>query len=57
MQKEIRELAIRLLFFSDWRIQPLELAESMVRSAGQVDAILYGGDDVVRFAVILFGIR
>ncbi len=41
---------LRIFFFSDWRIQPLELAEELIRSVAPVDVILYGGDDVARFA-------
>src|SRR5260370_21179746 len=40
---------LRIFFFSDWRIQPLELAEDLIRSAAPVDIIVYGGDDVARF--------
>src|SRR5713101_1829615 len=41
---------LRIFFFSDWRIQPLELAEELIRSVAPVDVIVYGGDDVARFA-------
>lgn len=41
--------SLRIFFFSDWRIQPLELAEELIRSIGSVDLIVYGGDDVARF--------
>ncbi len=40
---------LRIFFFSDWRIQSLELAEELIRSVAPVDIIVYGGDDVVRF--------
>lgn len=40
---------LRIFFFSDWRIQSLELAEELIRSVAPVDVIVYGGDDVVRF--------
>lgn len=41
--------SFRIFFFSDWRIQPLDLAEAMLESVSPVDLIAYGGDDVVRF--------
>jgi Icc-related predicted phosphoesterase/uncharacterized protein YprB with RNaseH-like and TPR domain len=41
---------LRIFFFSDWRIQSLELAEELIRSVAPVDIIIYGGDDVARFA-------
>lgn len=34
--------ALRIFFFSDWRIQPLELAEELIKSAGPLDVIVYG---------------
>ncbi len=43
---------LRIFFFTDWRVAPLELAEAMLEAAGPVDLILYGGDDVARFAPI-----
>ncbi|RAQ98389.1 ribonuclease H-like domain-containing protein [Thermogemmatispora tikiterensis] len=42
---------MRIFFFSDWRIQELELAEQLLRSVAPVDVIVYGGDDVRRFQV------
>ncbi|MBE3566143.1 MAG: ribonuclease H-like domain-containing protein [Thermogemmatispora sp.] len=42
---------MRIFFFSDWRIQRLELAEQLLRSVAPVDVIVYGGDDVRRFLV------
>jgi Icc-related predicted phosphoesterase len=42
--------ALRILFFSDWRIQSLELAEVLIQSVAPLDVIVYGGDDVARFA-------
>jgi Icc-related predicted phosphoesterase/uncharacterized protein YprB with RNaseH-like and TPR domain len=42
--------ALRILFFSDWRIQSLELAEALIQSVAPLDVIVYGGDDVARFA-------
>ena len=41
---------LRIFFFSDWRIQSLELAEELIQSVAPVDVIVYGGDDVARFA-------
>ncbi|BCL79668.1 hypothetical protein ccbrp13_21330 [Ktedonobacteria bacterium brp13] len=41
---------LRIFFFSDWRIQSLELAEKLIQSIAPVDIIVYGGDDVARFA-------
>lgn len=40
---------LRIFFFSDWRIQSLELAEELIQSVAPVDVIVYGGDDVARF--------
>ena len=40
---------LRILFFSDWRIQPLDLLEKMLDEVGPIDLIIYGGDDVDRF--------
>ena len=40
---------LRIMFFSDWRLQPLDLAEAMLEAAEPVDLILYGGDDIRRF--------
>src|SRR5260370_15400861 len=40
---------LRIFFFSDWRIQSLELAEELIQSVAPVDVIVYGGDDVTRF--------
>ncbi|WP_376796589.1 ribonuclease H-like domain-containing protein [Thermogemmatispora sp.] len=40
---------MRIFFFSDWRIQQLELVERLLRSVAPVDVIVYGGDDVRRF--------
>ena len=42
---------LRIFFFSDWRVQSLELAEELIRSVAPVDIIVYGGDDVVRFVL------
>jgi len=41
--------ALRIFFFSDWRIQPIEWVEAMLAEAGSVDLIVYGGDDLRRF--------
>jgi Icc-related predicted phosphoesterase/uncharacterized protein YprB with RNaseH-like and TPR domain len=41
---------LRLFFFSDWRLQPLELVDALLEAAGPIDLVLYGGDDVCRFA-------
>ncbi len=40
---------LRILFFSDWRIQPIEWVEAMLADAGDIDLIVYGGDDLLRF--------
>jgi len=43
---------LRIVFFSDWRAQPLALISTILRSlsaAEPVDVVLYGGDDVGRF--------
>lgn len=40
---------MRIFFFSDWRIQSLDLAEELIQSVAPVDVIVYGGDDVARF--------
>src|SRR6266851_2155092 len=40
---------LRIFFFSDWRIQSLDLAEELIQSVAPVDVIVYGGDDVARF--------
>lgn len=42
---------LRVFFFSDWRVQPLMLAERMLESVAPVDLVLYGGDDVERLAL------
>ncbi len=42
---------LRIFFFSDWRIQPLDLAEELIQSVAPVDVIVYGGDDIARFAL------
>jgi Icc-related predicted phosphoesterase/uncharacterized protein YprB with RNaseH-like and TPR domain len=42
---------LRIFFFSDWRIQSLALAEELIQSVAPVDVIVYGGDDVARFAL------
>jgi Icc-related predicted phosphoesterase/uncharacterized protein YprB with RNaseH-like and TPR domain len=39
----------RIFFFSDWRLQPLDLIEDMLRSVAPVDLVVYGGDDTDRF--------
>jgi Icc-related predicted phosphoesterase/uncharacterized protein YprB with RNaseH-like and TPR domain len=39
----------RILFFSDWRIQPIDWVETMLVDAGDIDLIVYGGDDLLRF--------
>ncbi len=41
---------MRILFFSDWRIQPMEWIDRMLDESGDVDFIVYGGDDTRRFA-------
>ncbi len=41
--------ALRIFFFSDWRIQPIEWVDAMLAEAGPVDLIVYGGDDLIRF--------
>lgn len=41
---------MRILFFSDWRIQPMEWIDRMLDEAGDIDFIVYGGDDTRRFA-------
>ncbi len=41
--------SLKLFFFSDWRIQSLDLTEQILRSVAPVDVIVYGGDDVSRF--------
>ena len=43
---------LKVFFFSDWRIQPLELAEDLIRSVAPLDLIIYGGDDVSRFVPV-----
>ncbi len=40
---------LRIFFFSDWRVQSLELAEELIQSVAPVDVIVYGGDDLARF--------
>ncbi len=45
------EKLLRIFFFSDWRIQSLELVEDLIQSITPVDVIVYGGDDVARFAI------
>nr|BBH92403.1 hypothetical protein KTA_06020 [Thermogemmatispora argillosa] len=42
---------MRIFFFSDWRIQRLELVEELLCSVAPVDVIVYGGDDVRRFLI------
>jgi hypothetical protein len=42
---------MRIFFFSDWRIQRLELVEELLCAVAPVDVIVYGGDDVRRFLV------
>ncbi len=41
--------ALRIFFFSDWRIQPIEWVEAMLADAEPIDLIVYGGDDLDRF--------
>ncbi len=40
---------MRILFFSDWRLQPMEWVDRLIDEAEPVDVILYGGDDTGRF--------
>ncbi|MGH2346427.1 MAG: hypothetical protein ACRDG4_14465 [Chloroflexota bacterium] len=49
---------LRIVFFSDWRSQPLALISTILRSlaaAEPVDVVLYGGDDVGRFGRPMVG--
>ena len=41
--------SLKILFFSDWRIQPLEWIEDILKDNNPVDIIVYSGDDVARF--------
>jgi len=40
---------LRIFFFSDWRIQPIDWVDAMLAEVGPVDLIVYGGDDLRRF--------
>lgn len=40
---------MRILFFSDWRVQPMDWIDRIIEEAQPVDVILYGGDDTARF--------
>ena len=41
---------VRVLAFSDWRTQDLDLPLAVAREIGDIDLIIYAGDDVRRFA-------
>ena len=43
---------LRLLYFSDWRIQPIELIANVLDKIEPVDLIVYGGDDTDRFCAV-----
>ncbi|MHB1665772.1 MAG: ribonuclease H-like domain-containing protein [bacterium] len=47
-KKEVNQ-PLRIVFFSDWRIQPLEWIEDILQDNNPIDLIVYGGDDVARF--------
>ncbi|MEB2288867.1 MAG: ribonuclease H-like domain-containing protein [Anaerolineae bacterium] len=50
MQRKRDAEHLRICFFSDWRIQPLWLAENLISSVTPLDLIVYGGDDIARLA-------
>lgn len=43
--------AVRVLAFSDWRSQDLDLPVAVVKECGDIDLVVYAGDDVRRVAI------
>ncbi len=43
---------LRLLYFSDWRMQPIEFIANVLDKIEPVDLIVYGGDDTDRFCAV-----
>ena len=40
---------MRILAFSDWRVQPMDVLFEIIKGIDNVDAIVYAGDDLDRF--------
>ncbi len=43
---------MRILAFSDWRVQDPDLPEALITHIGDVDLVVYAGDDVARLAFL-----
>jgi len=40
---------MKIVAFSDWRVQPMDVLFEIIKDIDNVDAVVYAGDDLDRF--------